>query len=106
MTYIPTHRDGSRPLKALRAVDAALAFVALGCRVPCAVVHLHGGSRASFWRKAPFMAVALAFGWPMVFHLHGGGFTTFYARECGPPRRAMVRFFLERAARIVVLSHR
>ena len=106
VTYIATHRDGSRLAKALRAIDAALTFAWLACRVRCAVLHVHGASRASFWRKAPFMAVALAIGWPVVFHLHGGGFAAFYERECGPMRRAVVRFFLERAARIVVLSDR
>jgi glycosyltransferase involved in cell wall biosynthesis len=104
VTYIPTHRDGSRLAKALRALDAAIAFAWLAFRVRCAVLHVHGASRASFWRKSPFMAVALAIGWPVVFHLHGGGFAAFYERECGPLRRAVVRFFFERAARIVVLS--
>lgn len=106
VTYIPTHRDGNRLLKALRAVDAALTFLGLACRVRCAVLHVHGASRASFWRKAPFMALALAIRWPVVFHLHGGGFAAFYERECGPLRRGVVRFLLERAARIVVLSDR
>jgi hypothetical protein len=81
-------------------------FAALLCRIPCAVLHVHAASRASFWRKAPFMALALAARWPVVFHLHGGGFADFYEHECGPRRRALVHFFLERAACIAVLSVR
>jgi glycosyltransferase involved in cell wall biosynthesis len=104
VTYVPTHRDGTRLAKLLRALDAAATVLALACRVPRAVLHVHGASRASFWRKAPFMALALLLDWPVVFHLHGGGFATFHERECGPLRRAVVRFFLERAARIVVVS--
>ena len=104
--YVPTHRDGTRLQKLLRALDALLVFIALLCRISCAVLHVHGASRASFWRKAPFMALALAARWPVVFHLHGGGFAEFYERECGPARRAAVRFFLERAACIVVVSER
>jgi glycosyltransferase involved in cell wall biosynthesis len=65
---------------------------------------VHGASRASFWRKAPFMAVALLLRWPVVFHLHGGGFREFYERECGPARRALVRFFLDRAECLVAVS--
>jgi glycosyltransferase involved in cell wall biosynthesis len=42
----------------------------------------------------------------VIFHLHGGGFATFYDAECGPVGRAMVRFFLDRAACIVVVSDR
>jgi glycosyltransferase involved in cell wall biosynthesis len=104
ITYIATHRDGSRLQKLLRAVDAAFAFLFMVFRVPCAVVHVHGASRASFWRKAPFMAFARLLGWPVVYHLHGGGFADFYERECGPARRAIVRYLLRGADRIVVVS--
>ncbi|HET9651080.1 MAG TPA: glycosyltransferase family 4 protein, partial [Usitatibacter sp.] len=40
------------------------------------------------------------------FHLHGGGFATFYDAECSAPGRAIVRFFLDRAACVVVVSER
>lgn len=104
ITYIATHRDGSRMQKLLRALEAVLSFLFLVLRMPCAVVHVHGASRASFWRKAPFMAFARLLGWPVVFHLHGGGFADFYERECGPVRRAIVRFVLRGVDRILVVS--
>ena len=106
VTYVATHRDGTRLEKLLRAVDALVAFAALACRVPCAVLHVHAASRASFWRKLPFIGAALAMRWPVVFHLHGGGFATFYERECGPLGRAAVRFVMARAARVIVVSER
>jgi glycosyltransferase involved in cell wall biosynthesis len=106
ITYVPTHRDGTRLQKLLRAIDAACTFLFLAFRVRCAVLHVHGASRASFWRKAPFMALARLLGWPVVFHLHGGGFADFYERECGPVRRAIVSALLEGAERILVVSPR
>ena len=106
VTYVATHRDGTRLEKLLRAVDALVAFAALACRVPCAVLHVHAASRASFWRKLPFIAAALLMRWPVVFHLHGGGFATFYERECGALGRAAVRFVMARAARVIVVSER
>jgi glycosyltransferase involved in cell wall biosynthesis len=42
----------------------------------------------------------------VVFHLHGGGFRTFYERECGPLARALVRWVIEGADRVVVVSSR
>jgi acetyl esterase/lipase len=42
------------------------------------VLHVHCASRASFWRKSFFMSLALLARWPVVLHLHGGGFATFY----------------------------
>jgi glycosyltransferase involved in cell wall biosynthesis len=104
--YVATHRDGSRLLKFLKAIDGLVVFVAMLCRHPRAVLHVHSASRASFWRKSVIMALALAARWPVIFHLHGGGFATFYDAECGPVRRALVRFFLDRAACIVVVSER
>jgi glycosyltransferase involved in cell wall biosynthesis len=101
---IATHRDGSRPAKLLVLASALAAFAGRLLQHPRAVLHVHSASRASFWRKSLFMALALAARWPVVFHLHGGGFATFHDSECGPLRRALVRFFLDRAACIVVVS--
>ena len=104
--YVVSHRDGIGLEKFLKAVDGYAVFMALACRHPRALLHVHSASRRSFWRKAVFMALALVARWPVVFHLHGGGFREFYESECGPVRRALVRFFLARAACIVVVSER
>src|SRR5688572_16702714 len=104
--YVATHRDGTKLEKFLRAIDGVCLFIAHLCRIPRAVLHVHCASRASFWRKSFFMALALLARWPVVLHLHGGGFAAFYEEECGPVRRAAVRFFLDRAATLVVVSDR
>lgn len=104
--YVASHRDGLGIEKFLKAVDGYAMFLALLCRYPRALLHVHSASRRSFWRKSVFMALALLARWPVVFHLHGGGFGEFYEQECGPLRRALVRFFLGRAACIVVVSER
>lgn len=104
--YVESHRDGNRLAKlacALRGL-ATLAWLALRHRH--ALLHVHVASRASFWRKCAFMALGRAAGWPLVFHLHGGGFADFYAEECSPRGRRAVRFFMDRAACIVTVSER
>lgn len=106
MDFVATHRDGSWPQKAFTVLCAIFAFLALMLRHRRAVLHVHSASRASFWRKSVFMSLALLARWPVIFHLHGGGFATFYDAECGPARRRIVRFFLDRAACIVVVSER
>jgi len=104
--YVVTHRDGKPSEKLAAAWHALVACLALGWRNGRGVLHVHAASRWSFWRKSVYMAVALAAGWPVVFHLHGGGFARFLARDSGPAARRAVRFFLDRAAAIVVLSER
>jgi glycosyltransferase involved in cell wall biosynthesis len=102
--YIETHCDGGAWRKARTALAAVRRLVVSLASDRNAIVHIHGASRASFWRKSIFMAIALAARCPVIFHLHGGGFATFYEEECGPARRWLVRFLLERASRIIVLS--
>src|SRR5512140_3181321 len=104
--FIATHRDGGLLRKVLQLFAALAGFVALLARHRRAVLHVHSASRASFWRKSVFMALAMLARWPVIFHLHGGGFATFYDAECGAIGRAIVRFFLGRAACIVVVSER
>jgi len=104
--FVATHCDGGLVRKVVRAAAALVVFMGLLLRHRRAVLHVHSASRASFPRKSVFMALAMAARWPVIFHLHGGGFATFYDAECGPLGRAVVRFFLDHAACVVVLSDR
>jgi glycosyltransferase involved in cell wall biosynthesis len=104
--YIATHCDGGRGAKLLAAVRGLRRFVALIARHRRVLVHVHCASRASFWRKCVFMALAHAMRCPVVFHLHGGGFARFYDNECGWLGRRVVRLALDRAACVVALSER
>ena len=45
------------------------------------IVHVHGASNASFWRKRILINIAKSFGKKVVFHLHGGMFQSFYAHH-------------------------
>src|SRR5207253_2918467 len=67
--YIATHCDGPPWRKLATALAAARRLIASLVRDGNAVVHIHGASRASFWRKSVFMAIALAAGCPVIFHL-------------------------------------
>jgi len=103
--YVESHRDGSRLAKLACALRGLARMAWLALRHPNALLHVHVASRASFWRKCAFMALGRIAGWPIVFHLHGGGFADFYDGESPRARRA-IRFFLDRAACIVTVSER
>lgn len=104
VVHIATHADGSRWLKARIALSALIVFVGLLIRGRVAFVHVHAASDASFWRKAGFVLLAFAAHIPAVFHLHGGGFLEFYHRRFGGVRRWLIRFVLDHADTIVVVS--
>jgi len=103
--YVVTHRAGTRGEKLVTSARGLLAWLAIALRHGRGVLHVHAASRWSFWRKSAYIAVALVAGWPVIFHLHGGGFARFH-RAAGPAGRAVIRFFLDRVAVIVVLSER
>ena len=102
--YVATHCDGTPARKLLAALRGFARFAWLLVRDGRAVLHVHSASRASFWRKSVFMLTGLAVGCPIVLHLHGGGFRRFYEHECSEAQRRVVRFFLDRAACVIVLS--
>ena len=104
--YVATHCDGGAGQKLLAAVGGLRRFVALLLAHRHVLVHVHCASRASFWRKCVFMAIAHAARCPVVLHLHGGGFARFYEEECGPLRQRLVRHFLGRAACVIALTER
>lgn len=41
------------------------------------IVHVHGSSNSSFWRKRIFIYIAKAFGKKVVYHMHSGRFESF-----------------------------
>lgn len=102
--HLSTHTDGGKWTKLRMALSALAAFVRLLRRGKIGVVHIHAASDASFWRKSVFMSLCVLARRPFIFHLHGGGFMEFYNVRCGGARRFLVRFFLDQADRIVVLT--
>ena len=104
--YVPTHTDRGALRKLLALIKALLNVIALLARHRRVLMHVHSASHASFWRKSIFMTIAMLAKCPVILHLHGGGFARFYDVECGKVRRRIIRFFLERATRVIVLSER
>ncbi len=102
--YLATHRDGGalRKLAAMLGAMARFGWLLLQQRV--GLVHIHVASRASFWRKMAFVALARLFRVPYIMHLHGAEFAIFYEKESGARRKALIRRVFNSSAAVVVLS--
>ena len=104
IVYLHTHIEGGKLAKLRVAIVAWLQFAGLLARGRVALLHAHVPRRNAFWRKTLFILPARLARCPYIVHLHSGGFVHFYQHEIGPLRRRLVRFVLDHAARIVVLS--
>ena len=64
------------------------------------IIHIHGASYASFWRKRIFIYIAKFFKKKVVYHMHGGGFKEFALKH-----GTIVKKTLRQCDVIVVLSN-
>ena len=101
--YVATHADGGAVTKAVIALKALATFVLLLVTGQVGLLHIHVSSRASFWRKLPFFLLAHAARRPTIVHIHSGAFHTFYD-GCGKLGQWLIRYVLDHATRVVVLS--
>lgn len=101
--YIATHGDVGPAGNAVLALKAMRRFAGLLIRNRRVALHVHTSFRNGFWRDAVFMSAAIAARCPYILHLHGGGFERFYDRS-STPVRALIGFFLERAACVATPS--
>ena len=101
---ISTHDRGSAVARSAIFIAAFAQFLRLLLSAQVSAVHAHVAMRGSFWRKSIFLWTARLFRRPFLVHLHGSQFETFYEKECGPLRQALVRALFRHAHAVIVLS--
>ena len=103
ITYVPTHIESSKPVKAAYFAAAYLKVLAHLAFTKVDLVHLHVSERGSVYRKAALLKLAKTFGKPVILHHHGADFDPFF-RALPEKDKAFVIRFLEAADTNVVLS--
>lgn len=102
--YVATHCDGARRKKLTLAASAMFRVIGLVLLGKVDLAHIHVASRASFWRKLIIALPVMLSGKPILLHLHGGEFHIFHDEEGSTDTKRLIRWFFERAARVIVLS--
>ncbi|MBS1620194.1 MAG: glycosyltransferase family 4 protein [Bacteroidetes bacterium] len=104
--FISTYRDGSVIARAfifLRGV-AKLFFLLVRNR-KIKILHIHGASSGSFYRKyIVFIISKYIFRKWVIYHIHGGGFQEFYKSSNRLGKR-MVRTLLHKADLVICISN-
>ena len=103
-SYLATHKDGSRPRKAVVAAIGWWSYMARLATARVALLHAHMASDASFWRKALFIVPTRWLGVPYIIHNHGGDFLEFYRDRCGPRTQKLIRWLYRGARAAIALS--
>lgn len=87
--FIATWTQGSRIKKLWCSIIAIIKLIVALSSSKIKIVHVHGASNASFWRKSVVIYLAKLFGKKTLFHLHGGAFDKFSQHH----HRAVQRLF-------------
>lgn len=95
--------EGGLAQRLIAAVGALLQLILLLLSGRVGLLHSHVSMGGSFWRKAVFSELARLFRVPVILHLHGSGMEIFYNAQ-GAVGRNLIRYQLEKADRVVVLS--
>lgn len=103
MRLLVSHHDRSKWGRVLPFLRACwILWMALGLgRV--SLVHAHTSHGGSFWRKLILIAPAFVLRVPVVVHLHGSDFESFFA-DGSRWRQSCIRLLLRRSFRVLALS--
>ena len=98
--FVPTVVDGNKLVKALVVIRAVILFVwKLSTDKAIKIVHVHGSSNASFWRKRIFIRIAKWYGKKVVYHCHGAIYKEFTAEH-----RKAVHALIDKVDCVIALS--
>lgn len=102
--FVATYDDAGGRRRSGMFLQALMRIVPMLLGGQVGLLYLNSASRGSFYRKAMLAMFAFALRRPVALHIHSGEFEHFYANECGPLRRWLVRHVLKNCDTVVVLT--
>jgi glycosyltransferase involved in cell wall biosynthesis len=106
MRFITTYRHGDGPVRRLVRFAGSLASLTRwSLRGGARIVHLHSGTRGSWYRKCTALELARALRRPVVIQVHSGpGDIAETWAEFGPTRRRLLKRAFHHADRVLAVS--
>ncbi len=93
ITYIESYRNGTKWQKLAKAVRGYLQFFKEINRNVPDIVHIHSSFGPSFYRKMPFIYMASLKKIPIVNHIHGADFDTFYLKASANKKKLIKKVY-------------
>lgn len=93
VSYIESYRNGSKWEKLTKALKGYFLFLREMTVNKPDIVHVHSSFGPSFYRKMPFIYIACFRGIPVINHIHGAEFDTFYHRASDQKKRRIRKVY-------------
>lgn len=101
--YVESYRDGSKGQKLIKALSGYVHFFVQLITNHPDLVHIHSSFGPSFYRKMPFIYLGCLFGIPVVNHIHGAEFDSFY-ENASERKKRLIKKVYNKCSRLIVLS--
>lgn len=102
--FLPSYKGGHKLYKFIIFIGCTITLILrLIFDRKISVIHIHGASNGSFWRKRHIINLSKFFRKKIVYHIHGGGFKDFYYSSINKNR---ILKTLSKCDVIVALSER
>lgn len=102
--YLPTHCNGNKWIKLKLFLFSWMTYCIMLIQRNVRLAHVHTATGISFWRKTLFILPSMLFRVPTVLHIHAGEFPIFYEQRSSKTEKWLVRYVLDHADRIIVVS--
>ena len=103
MIYVESYKDGGKVTKLIKAVQGYFDFVKVLIHNKPELVHIHSSFGPSFYRKLPFIYMASWAKIPIVNHIHGADFESFYSMA-NRRKKALIRKVYNKCDTLIALS--
>ena len=78
--FVESYKDGGRFIKFLKAISGYYQFTKVLLLEKPELIHIHSSFGPSFYRKIPYIYMAVIAKKPIINHCHGAEFDTFYLK--------------------------
>lgn len=101
--YVESYKDGGKITKLLKSIRGYFHFIKVLVVDKPDLLHIHSSFGPSFYRKLPFIYMASWAGVPIVNHIHGADFDSFF-RNAGDGKKKLIRKVYDKCSVLIALS--
>lgn len=101
--YIESYKDGGKLSKLCKVILGYFHFMFILMFYKPSVVHIHSSFGPSFYRKIPFIYFAHFKKIPIINHIHGADFETFYTKA-SQKKKKLIRKIYNKCSKLIALS--